>query len=80
MGQAPDSLRDSSNACNAPRLLDQVRATIRGKHYSRRTEKTYIRWIKRFICFTGKRDPAELGRIAAATGAGGAVGKVEDKK
>lgn len=44
-----------------PRLLDQVRATIRGKHYSRRTEKTYIHWIKRFIYFTGKRHPPEMG-------------------
>ncbi|MBI4190817.1 MAG: phage integrase N-terminal SAM-like domain-containing protein [Betaproteobacteria bacterium] len=60
MGQAPDSLRDSSNASNAPRLLDQVRATIRGKHYSRRSEKTYIHSIKRLIDFTDKRHPAKL--------------------
>ncbi len=38
-----------------------MRATIRGKHYSRRTEKTYVHWIKRFIYFTGKRHPAEMG-------------------
>jgi hypothetical protein len=34
-----------------PKLLDQVRAKIRVKHYSRRTEEAYTNWIKRFILF-----------------------------
>ncbi|PCI26796.1 MAG: hypothetical protein COB67_09740 [SAR324 cluster bacterium] len=34
------------------RLLDQVREKIRFKHYSYRTEQTYVYWIKRFIFFT----------------------------
>ena len=37
-----------------PRLLDQVRDTIRRKHYSLRTEATYIDWIKRYIFFHRK--------------------------
>jgi integron integrase len=45
----------------APRLLDQVRAAIRARHYSRRTEEAYIHWIRRFIVFHGKRHPRELG-------------------
>ena len=44
-----------------PRLLDRVREAIRRKHYSRRTEETYIHWIKRFIYYSGKRHPAEMG-------------------
>ena len=36
-----------------PRLLDRVREAIRRKHYSRRTEETYVRWIKRFIYHSG---------------------------
>jgi len=44
-----------------PRLLDQVRYTIRLKHYSERTEQTYIYWIKRYIFFHNKRHPLELG-------------------
>ena len=28
-----------------PRLLDQVRETIRRKHYSIRTEEAYVDWI-----------------------------------
>jgi len=44
-----------------PRLLDQVREEIRKRHYSRRTEKSYVGWIRRFILFHGKRHPAEMG-------------------
>jgi site-specific recombinase XerD len=44
-----------------PRLLDRVREEIRKRHYSRRTEKTYVGWIRRFILFHGKRHPAEMG-------------------
>ena len=45
----------------APRLLDQVRAAIRARHYSRRTEDAYVHWIRRFIVFHGRRHPQELG-------------------
>jgi integron integrase len=44
-----------------PRLLDQVRDALRLRHYSLRTETTYIQWIKRFILFNGKRHPLEMG-------------------
>lgn len=44
-----------------PRLLDQVRDRIRLKHYSIRTEDTYVEWIRRFILFHGKRHPREMG-------------------
>src|SRR5689334_7967507 len=45
----------------SPRLLDQVRTRVRTRHYSRRTEDTYVHWIRRFILFHGKRHPMELG-------------------
>jgi integron integrase len=44
-----------------PKLLDQVRNAIRTRHYSLRTEDTYVHWIKRFIFFHGTRHPTELG-------------------
>src|SRR5881296_3875512 len=44
-----------------PRLLDRVRAALRARHYSRRTEKAYVHWIKRYIFFHSKRHPAEMG-------------------
>ena len=46
----------------APRLMDQVRARIRTKHYSIRTEQAYTHWIKRFILFHDKRHPRQMGR------------------
>lgn len=44
-----------------PRLFDRVRQKIQALHYSQRTEKTYIGWIKRFIFFHGRRHPIEMG-------------------
>jgi site-specific recombinase XerD len=45
----------------SPRLLDQVRDAIRRRHYSPRTEETYVHWVRRFIYFHDKRHPRELG-------------------
>jgi hypothetical protein len=42
------------------KLLDQVRDDIRLKHYSYRTEQTYIQWIRRYILFHNKRHPKDM--------------------
>lgn len=42
-------------------FIESVRADIRLRGYSIRTEKTYLTWIKKFIYFTGKRHPQEMG-------------------
>lgn len=44
-----------------PKLLDQVRAYLRVHHYSVKTEKSYLSWIKRYIYFHDKRHPGEMG-------------------
>jgi integron integrase len=44
-----------------PRLFETLKAAIQTRHYSRRTGQAYLHWIKRFIVFTGKRHPRELG-------------------
>lgn len=44
-----------------PRLLDRVREALRVRHYSHRTEKAYVGWIRRFILFHGKRHPESMG-------------------
>lgn len=44
------------------KLLDQVRETIRLKHYSIRTEESYVAGIRRCILFHDKRHPARDGR------------------
>lgn len=46
-----------------PKLLDRVRERIRFKHYSIRTEDSYVQWIRRFILFHGKRHPSEMGAV-----------------
>jgi integron integrase len=54
--------RESAPAAPRPsRLLDRVRAMVRARHYSRRTEKSYVAWIRRFILYHGKRHPLGMG-------------------
>ncbi|MGH7556958.1 MAG: integron integrase [Gemmatimonadota bacterium] len=48
-------------APKSARLLDQVRAAIRVHGYSRRTEKAYVGWIRRFVRFHGMCHPTRLG-------------------
>ena len=46
-----------------PRLLEQVRAALRTKHYSLHTEDTYVQWIRRFILFHDTRHPQAMGAV-----------------
>ncbi|HEX8906917.1 MAG TPA: integron integrase [Longimicrobiaceae bacterium] len=52
---AADSIR-----AGAPKLLDRLRAALRTRHYSRRTEEAYVYWVRRFVRFHGLRHPSEL--------------------
>ena len=49
-----------------PRLLDRVRAGLRARHYSVRTERAYVGWIRRYVLFHGKRHPDTLGEAEIA--------------
>ena len=44
-----------------PRLLDQIRARCRLRHYSIRTERAYVGWARRFILANGRRHPRDMG-------------------
>ena len=44
-----------------PRLLDQIRARCRLRHYSIRTERAYVSWARRFILANGRRHPRDMG-------------------
>ena len=46
---------------STPRLMDQVRQSLRVHHYSLRTEQAYIQWVRRNIFFHNKRHPREMG-------------------
>lgn len=45
----------------AVKVLDQLRERIRYLHYSLRTEETYVKWVRSFICFHDLRHPAMMG-------------------
>ena len=61
MQKQPSKCPEPSQKLPGPRLLERVRAAIRTRHYSPRTEEAYSGWIRRFIVFHGKRHPLELG-------------------
>jgi integron integrase len=43
------------------KILDQLRDVLRLKHYSYRTEQSYMDWVYRFIVFHNKRHPKDMG-------------------
>ncbi len=55
------------NKNEASPFLEKVRAAIRCKHYSIRTEQAYVGWIKQFIIFHNKRHPLEMGEAEVAS-------------
>jgi integron integrase len=59
----PDLIKSTSvePSKEKPKLLHQVRAVLRTKHMSLRTEQAYVQWIRRFILFHNKRHPQEMG-------------------
>lgn len=52
---------------NKSPFLEQVRNAIRVRHYSYRTEKTYVDWVKRFIFFHNKRHPKDMAEPEVGT-------------
>ena len=45
------------------KLLEIMRDKIRFKHYSIKTEQSYIGWAKRYILYHNKRHPKEMGKV-----------------
>lgn len=64
--QAPVPVTPNTSAalCDAPpkRLQTLVHEAIAVRHYSRRTEQAYWHWIKRFVLWSGKRHPRDMGQ------------------
>ncbi len=57
-GEAPDA-----GGAAAPRLFERLHAALRLRHLSRRTEKAYANWIRRYIQYHRLRHPAEMGAV-----------------
>ena len=62
-----ESLRNGSdflqimNEGKPKKLEDRLREVLRRKHYSLKTEESYVGWYKRYVLWHGKRHPAEMG-------------------
>jgi integrase len=48
------------------KLLVRLRRQCRVRHYSRRTEETYVGWVRRFVAFHGRRHPKDLAEAEIA--------------
>lgn len=46
---------------SAPNLFEVLRDRLRARHYSLRTEKAYLHWVRRYIRFHGGVHPRDLG-------------------
>ena len=51
----------TDNGKRPPKLLDQMRESMRARHYRPRTEETYCQWVRRYILFHQKRHPTDMG-------------------
>ena len=60
-GQEHVHLNPALQASLSPVILNKVREAVQARHYSRRTEQTYVNWVKRFIHFHGNLDLLEVG-------------------
>jgi len=56
-----DCLPSGVRVQQKPKLLHSLRANLRLRHFSPRTEEAYVSWVRRFVRFHGLRHPGELG-------------------
>ena len=56
-----DKKREQTMKKLTSRLLLSLQEAIRVRHYSYRTEQTYLSWAKRFILFHNKQHPRKMG-------------------
>lgn len=52
---------ETRSPSGAPRLLEQLRDRARYLHYSLRTEKAYVYWVRMFVRWSGMRHPRDMG-------------------
>jgi len=57
MGGLPSGVRVQQKT----KLLHSLRANLRLRHFSPRTEEAYVSWVRRFVRFHGLRHPREMG-------------------
>src|SRR5205814_6953633 len=55
------AIKPELGALHSSLLFDDVRRRLRLRHYSLRTERVYLQWVRRFIFANGARHPRDLG-------------------
>lgn len=60
-GDSPEHPPRVPRTSSSPRIGDRARAAMRLRHFSPRTEKAYLHWMRRYYEFHGRRNPKELG-------------------
>ncbi|MBN1957888.1 MAG: integron integrase [Desulfuromonadales bacterium] len=60
MRHGGEKTTQAERAEKPPKLLDQMRESMRVRHYRKRTEETYCQWVRRYILFQ-KRHPKDMG-------------------
>jgi hypothetical protein len=64
LSYAPFTFRDSFNKekleARHETVIEKCRTAMRTRHFSIRTEKSYIHWVRRFIIFHDMRHPEEM--------------------
>ena len=58
---------NDQTAYNGPKLLDELRTALRMKHYSYRTEQSYVYWARGYILFHNKKHPKLMGACEVRT-------------
>jgi site-specific recombinase XerD len=61
MPPEPSNQGKGTSSTKGKKLLDLYREALRNRHYSYRTEQTYVSWVRQYILFHGKRHPVEMG-------------------
>jgi integron integrase len=59
----PEKSPRPEGSSKGKKLLDQYSEFLRNRHYSLRTEKTYIGWVRHYILYHNKRHPREMGVV-----------------
>lgn len=59
--QNPSSPLSVPPAGKGKKLLELYREALRNRHYSLRTENTYLSWVRQYILYHHKRHPREMG-------------------
>lgn len=62
----PDAVPVICDASPTKKIVDLMREACAVRHYSRRTFQAYWHWAKRFILWSGKRHPKDMGQAEVA--------------